>query len=123
MNKPAKSFRDLIVWQKAHEFVLKTYGLTKQFPREERFCLIPQIRRAGISIPANVAEGFRKRGPADKNRLFNTSQGSLEECRYYLILGQDLGYGDCLALEPLLDDVSRILIAYAQAVERNAALR
>jgi four helix bundle protein len=111
MNKPAKSFRDLIVWQKAHEFVLKTYGLTKQFPREERFCLIPQIRRAGISIPANVAEGFRKRGPADKNRLFNTSQGSLEECRYYLILGQDLGYGDCLALEPLLDDVSRILIA------------
>jgi four helix bundle protein len=123
MNKPAKSFRDLIVWQKAHEFVLKTYGLTKQFPPEERFCLIPQIRRAAISIPANVAEGFRKRGPADKNRFFNTSQGSLEECRYYLILSQDLGYGDCLALEPLLDDVSRLLIAYAQAVERNAALR
>jgi four helix bundle protein len=123
MNKPAKSFRDLIVWQKAHEFVLKAYGLTKQFPREERFCLVPQIRRAAISIPANVAEGFRKRGPADKNRFFNTSQGSLEECRYYLILSQDLGYGDCLALEPLLDDVSRILIAYAQAVERNASLK
>jgi four helix bundle protein len=123
MNKPAKSFRDLIVWQKAHEFVLKAYGLTKQFPPEERFCLVPQIRRAAVSIPANIAEGFRKRGPSDKNRFFNTSQGSLEECRYYLVLGQDLGYGDCLALEPLLDDVSRLLIAYAQAVERNAALR
>jgi four helix bundle protein len=111
------------VWQKAHEFVLKTYHLTKQFPADERYCLVPQMRRAAISIPANVAEGFRKRGPADKNRFFNTSQGSLEECRYYLILSQDLGYGDSLALEPLLDDVSRILIAYAQAVERNAALR
>jgi len=122
MNKPAKSFRDLIVWQKAHEFVLKTYHLTKQFPTDERYCLVPQMRRAAISIPANMAEGFRKRGPADKNRFFNTSQ-SLEKCRYYLILSQDLGYGDCLALEPLLDDVSRILIAYAQAVERNASLK
>ena len=55
MNKPAKSFRDLIVWQKAHEFVLKTYHLTKQFPADERYCLIPQMRRAAISIPANVA--------------------------------------------------------------------
>jgi hypothetical protein len=51
MNKPAQSFRDLIVWQKAHEFVLRTYELTKQFPREEQYCLIPQLRRAAISIP------------------------------------------------------------------------
>ena len=121
MNQPAKSFRDLIVWQKAHEFVLRTYDLTKQFPRDERFCLIPQMRRAAISIPANIAEGFRKRGLADKNRFFNVSQGSLEESRYYLILSEDLDYGDCTALEPLLEDVSRLLIAYAQAVERNAA--
>src|SRR5258708_9650404 len=110
MNKPAKSFRDLIVWQKAHEFVLKTYGLTKQFPSEERFCLIPQIRLAALSIPANVADGFRKRGPADLNRFFNTSQGSLDLCRDYLILSHTLGYGDFLALEPLLHDVSRLLL-------------
>jgi len=70
MNKPAQSFRDLIVWQKAHEFVLRTYELTKHFPREEQYCLIPQIRRAAISIPANIAEGFKKRGIADKNRFF-----------------------------------------------------
>ena len=97
MNRPAKSFRDLIVWQKAHEFVLRTYKLTEQFPRHERYCLTPQVRRAAISIPANIAEGFRKRGFLDKNRFFNTSQGSLEECRYYLILGEDLGYGECTA--------------------------
>jgi len=123
MNRPAKSFRDLIVWQKAHEFVLRTYDLTKRFPREELYCLVPQMRRAAISIPANIAEGFRKRGFADKNRFFNTSQGSLEESRYYLILGEDLGYGDCTALEPLLEDISRLLIAYAQSVERNASRR
>ena len=123
MNPPAKSFRDLIVWQKAHEFVLRTYELTKRFPRDERYCLIPQMRRAAISIPANIAEGFKKRGLPDKNRLFNVSQGSLEESRYYLILGDDLGYGECAALEPLLEDVSRLLIAYAQAVERSACRR
>jgi four helix bundle protein len=119
MNIPAKSFRDLIVWQKAHEFVLRTYALTKQFPRDERYCLIPQMRRAAISIPANIAEGFKRRGFADKNRLFNVSQGSLEESRYYLLLSEDLGYGESTALEPLLEDVSRLLIAYAHAVERN----
>ena len=79
------------------------------------------MRRAAISIPANIAEGFKKRGLADKNRFFNTSQGSLEESRYYLILSEDLGYGSSSALEPLLEDVSRLLIAYAQAVGRNAA--
>jgi four helix bundle protein len=119
MNKPAQSFRDLIVWQKAHEFVLQAYKLTKQFPRDKQYCLIPQVRRAAISIPANIAEGFKKRGLPDKNRFFNTSQGSLEECRYYLILGDDLGYGDCTALEPLLEQVSRLLVAYAKAVGRN----
>ena len=123
MNRPAKSFRDLIVWQKAHEFVLRTYKLTEQFPRHERYCLTPQARRAAISIPANIAEGFRKRGFLDKNRFFNTSQGSLEECRYYLILGEDLGYGECTALEPQLEDVSRLLIAYAQAVAANGTQR
>ena len=119
MNRPAQSFRDLIVWRKAHDFVLRTYELTKQFPREEQYCLIPQLRRAAISIPANIAEGFKKRGIPDKNRLFNISQGSLEECRYYLILADDLGYGDCTALEPVLGEVSRLLVAYAKPVVRN----
>jgi four helix bundle protein len=121
MNKPAQSFRDLIVWQKAHEFVLRAYELTKQFPRDEQYCLIPQLRRAAISIPANIAEGFKKRGLPDKNRFFNISQGSVEECRYYLILGDDLGYGNCTALEPVLEEVSRLLVAYAKAVARRNA--
>jgi four helix bundle protein len=119
VNRPAQSFRDLIVWQRAHEFVLRAYELTKQFPRDEQYCLIPQLRRAAISIPANIAEGFKKRGLPDKNRFFNTSQGSVEECRYYLILGDDLGYGDCTALEPALEEVSRLLVGYTKGVARN----
>jgi four helix bundle protein len=99
--------------------VLRTYELTKHFPRDEKFCLIPQFTRAAISIPANIAEGFKKRGLLDKNRFFNTSQGSLKECRYYFILGDDLGCGDCTGLEPVLEEVSRLVVAYAKAVARN----
>ena len=86
MRLPARNFQDLIVWQKAHHFVLGVYGVSKSFPREEIYGLTSQFRRAAISIPANIAEGFKKRGRADKVRFMNIAQGSLEECRYYLIL-------------------------------------
>ena len=81
MAKPAKTFKDLVVWQKAHRFVLATYLLTSSFPRSEIYCLTSQMRRAAISIPANIAEGFKKRGPSDKMRFLNVAQGSLEELR------------------------------------------
>jgi four helix bundle protein len=71
MNRPAKTFRDLVVWQKAHQFVLAVYELTEKFPRREMFCLTSQFRRAAISIPANIAEGFKKRSAADKARFFD----------------------------------------------------
>jgi four helix bundle protein len=79
MTKPAKTFKDLVVWQKAHGLVLAIYSLTGSFPKSEIYCLTNQIRRAAISIPANIAEGFRKRGMSDKTRFFNVAQGSLEE--------------------------------------------
>jgi four helix bundle protein len=119
MHKPAKSFKDLIVWQKAHQFVLATYSLTATFPRAEVYCLTSQTRRAAISIPANIAEGFKKRGPSDKTRFLNIAQGSLEECRYYLILIQDLGYGATADTEAMLEEVSKLLVAYASAIESN----
>ena len=119
MAKPAKTFKDLVVWQKAHRFVLATYLLTSSFPRSEIYCLTSQMRRAAISIPANIAEGFKKRGPSDKMRFLNVAQGSLEECRYYLILVQDLGYGSTADMEVLLEEVSQLLLAYASAIESN----
>jgi four helix bundle protein len=119
MTKPAKTFKDLVVWQKAHRFVLAIYSLTATFPRSEIYCLTSQMRRAAISIPANVAEGFKKRGANDKTRFLNIAQGSLEECRYYLILVQDLGYGTTANIEAVLEEVSKLLIAYATAIEAN----
>lgn len=94
MNRePARSFKDLVVWQKAHQFVPSVYKSSYDFPKEELYGLTSQLRRAAVSIAANIAEGFKKRSVADKLRFFNIAQGSLEECRYYLILVQDLQYG------------------------------
>jgi four helix bundle protein len=122
MNTPAKSFRDLVVWQRAHALVLRVYELTRTFPREEIYGLTSQMRRAATSVPANIAEGFKKRGIADKTRYLNTSQGSLEELRYYLILAHDLHYASSLDLESDVESVSRLLIRYASAIERKHKL-
>jgi len=112
----ARSFRDLLVWRRAHEFVLAAYSFTATFPRNETYGLAAQMRRAAVSIPANSAEGVRCRGRVDKARFMNLAEGSLEECRYYLILAQDLGYGDTTQLARTLEEVSRMLSAYAAAI-------
>ena len=79
MNTPAKTFRDLVVWQKAHQVVLSIYKSTTLFPDSERFGLTSQLRRSAVSIPANIAEGFKKTTSIDKARYFNIAQASLEE--------------------------------------------
>jgi len=117
MPRPAaRTFSDLLVWRKSHEFVLATYKFTSGFPKPETYALAVQMRRAAVSIPANIAEGFRRRGKADKARFMNMAEGSLEECRYYLILSKDLGYGDTTTLNNTLEEVSRMLNAYAAAI-------
>jgi four helix bundle protein len=118
---PARTFRDLIVWQRAHLFVLAAYKLSQGFPWEETYGLTSQLRRAAISIPANIAEGCKKRGRPDKARFLNIAHGSLEECRYYLILSSDLGYGDTEALNQILEEVSRLLTSYTNALLRTTS--
>lgn len=118
INK-AQSFKDLVVWQKAHDFVLTVYKHTATFPKEEAYGLTSQFRRAAISCPANISEGFPKKGKADKLRFFNISQGSLEECRYYCVLAKELNYIDeeaYLILETKAQDVSKILRGYMQKI-------
>jgi four helix bundle protein len=112
----AKSFRDVLLWQKAHAWVLDVYHLSESFPKHELFGLTSQLRRAAVSVPANFAEGFKKRGRADKLRFYNIAQGSLEECRYYLILAEDLNYGNTSLLAESLDEVSRMLDGYIRAI-------
>jgi len=113
---PSKTFTELIVWQKAHAFVLSAYKLTETFPKSQTYGLSSQLRRAAVSIPANIAEGYKKRGPADKARFMNMAQGSLEEVQYYLILANDLSYADTASLRTQLDEVSRLLEGYASAI-------
>jgi four helix bundle protein len=118
---PARNFQDLIVWQKAHQFVLGVYRVSRKFPREEIYGLTSQFRRAAISIPANIAEGFKKRGRADKVRFMNIAQGSLEECRYYLILSKDLDYADTAQLFRQLEEVSKLLGGYSTAITTSVS--
>ena len=116
---PAKSFEDVGIWKKAHQFVLDTYHLTESFPKHELFCLTSQLRRAAISIPANFAEGFRKSTKPDKLRSYGIALSSLEECRYYLRLSKDLNYGDTAGLRTNLEEISRMLTSYMSKIRSN----
>jgi four helix bundle protein len=116
MREPAKTFEDLLVWQKAHLFVLAVYRLSGAFPKYEIYGLTSQFRRAAVSIASNIAEGFRKRSKMDKIRFLNIAQGSVEECRYYLILSKDLGYSDISETNLLLQEVSKLLEAYSRGI-------
>ena len=109
-------FENLQVWQKAHQFVLDIYNMTRNFPDSEKFGLTSQLRRAAVSIPANIAEGYGKRSSADKARFYNIAQGSLNECRYYLRLAQDLSYAETNTLKNQLNEIGRMLNSYTSKV-------
>lgn len=120
MSDAAKSFQELTVWRLAHRLVLDVYAVTRRFPRDELYGLTSQIRRAAVSVPANIAEGFRRRGLTDKARFLNIAESSLEEVRYYFILATDLGYHDCRPLLADLDAVARLLNAYTTAIRKRS---
>ena len=84
----ANSFTDIKAWQFAYQFVLSVYKVTRTFPDTERFALCSQFQRAAVSIPANIAESFKRLSKSEKLRFLNISQGSLEECRYYILLSR-----------------------------------
>ncbi len=90
--KVEKGFRKLIVWQRAHQWVLMIYKLTEKFPKHEMFGLVSQMRRAAVSVAANMAEGYAAGGKGQFGRYLDIAQGSLSEVEYYLILALDLKY-------------------------------
>jgi four helix bundle protein len=91
-NRDDKGFRKLLVWQRAHELVLAVYRMTEKFPKTEMFALTSQLRRAVVSIPANIAEGQGAGTKAQFARYLDISKGSLSEVEYYLVLAKDLHY-------------------------------
>ncbi len=119
-RKPAKSFKELIVWQKAHQLVLSVYKVTNDFPKEEMYGLTSQVRRSCVSVAANIAEGFKKKGSADKLRFMNIAQGSLSETDYHLLLSNDLKYCNSIELQNQVDEVVRLLESYMKGIRQNA---
>jgi four helix bundle protein len=117
------SFRDLAVWEKSHQLVLIIYNSTISFPKEERYGLISQMRRAATSIPANIAEGYKRTGNKDKIRFYNIAQSSLEELRYFLILSRDLNFKVSDNAEILAMEVSKMLEAYIKRMKESTQNR
>ncbi len=116
------TFQNILAWQKAHELVLLIYEITKSFPKNEIFGLISQFQRAAVSIPANIAEGYKRLSSTEKLRFYNIAQGSLEECRYYMILSYDLKYitkenYDIMANK--LEETSKMLNSYCYSISKS----
>jgi four helix bundle protein len=87
-----KSFEDLTVWQEAHKLTLEVYKLTARFPAAEKYGIVSQLRRSSSSVPANIAEGFGRATTRELLRCLQIARGELEETRYFVLLGRDLGY-------------------------------
>ena len=116
---PARTFQDLVVWQRAHALVLQIYRESRTYPKDETYGLVSQLRRAAVSVAANIAEGFKRRRRMEKVRFMNIAQASLEETRYYLILATDLGYRPKSLPMFSLEEVSRLLESYTSAIISN----
>jgi four helix bundle protein len=116
----SKSFKDLIVWQKAHQFVIQVYQLSKKMPKDEQYGITNQMKRSSVSIAANIVEGYKRIGKKDKLKFYNIAQASLEETRYFLILIEDLGLVKNLSIEhKMIDSTSKLLLAYCRKLKQN----
>ncbi|WP_312346340.1 four helix bundle protein [Chryseobacterium binzhouense] len=114
------SFKDLIVWQKSHAFVLEIYRISSLFPKEETYALTSQVKRAAVSIPANIAEGFSKKTLPNKLNYISHSEGSLQEVKYYLILAKDLDYINKATFENtviLCEEIGKLLNGYIKTIK------
>ena len=110
----AKSYRELQVWQRGMQLTLAVYRLTSQFPPDERFGLTSQLRRAAVSIPSNVAEGYGRGSRGEYKQFLSTARGSTLEVQTQLLIARDLGYCDASTLEPVMglsEETSKMLYA------------
>jgi len=118
-----KDFRRQLVWQKSHRLTLDIYQATKSFPKEEMYGLTAQIRRAGSSIPANIAEGCGREGEAELARFLNIAMGSASELEYYLLLARDLGFlppGEYTRLHQETTELKKMLATFINKLRADS---
>lgn len=116
-----KDYRKLVVWEKAHKLILFIYRLTQTFPREERYTLVSQIRRAAISTPTNIAEGCGKNTQPDFARYLQNAFGSMQEVQYLSFLSLELNYmdrKDFVVLDKNIGEVKAMLASLIQKVRK-----
>src|SRR5580698_7970790 len=119
-----RNYKDLRVWDEAHRLTLSVYRVTQAFPKEERFGLTSQIRRASASIPANLAEGCGRRSDGEMGRFVQIAMGSGAELSYHLLLARDLGFvmnEQYIELSADLEEVMRMLSALSAKVRNPPA--
>jgi four helix bundle protein len=122
MSGEIKSFYDLEAWEKAHQLVIEIYKATKDFPKQEQFGLISQLRRAVTSITANIAEGFERYHFNDKVRFYYQARGSVGEVQNFLILAKDLGFitnAKCVKLEERVNELRRLINGLIKSIEKQ----
>ncbi|MCK4658023.1 MAG: four helix bundle protein [Phycisphaerae bacterium] len=122
MAESIRSYRDLVAWQKAIELCKQIYAISATFPDAERFGLISQIRRAAVSIPSNIAEGYGRRSTGDYVRFLDIARGSAAEVVTQLVLAGELGFADKGLVQSctlLVEEVDRIIFGLIRAVERS----
>ena len=110
-----KSFTDLEVWKEGHKLVLMVYKITRNFPKEEMYSLIDQMRRAAASITANIAEGFGRHGYKEKVQFYYLAQGSLSELKNFILIASGFGYSEKANFQALADQANlthRLLIGF-----------
>jgi len=121
-----KSFTELTVWQRAHELSLQIYKVTAGFPRAEIFGIVSQLRRASVSVPANIAQGFGRRTTKELLRSLQIAAGELEEVRHFLILSKDLGYiatPSFQKMTELCDSVGQLISALGRSLKETPATK
>jgi four helix bundle protein len=104
-----RNYRDLLVWEKAHKLTLAVYKITLLFPKEERYGLTSQVRRASSSIAANLAEGCGRRSDGEMARYVQIAMGSGAELSYHFLLAKDLGFVQIAEYEVLEANVSEVM--------------
>ena len=126
MSNRIENFYDLDAWKKGHRLVLEIYNITKDFPKDERFGIVSQIRRAAASITANIAEGFARYHFKDKVRFYYQARGSIAEIQNFLLLAKDLNFisvETCEKLGKKANNVRKLINGLIKSIEKQIKTR